>query len=339
MSPHDPKRRILPQRLSAEIEQQRTAIEQPCAPADYRVLRRLVTSPDTHLAVSFGGGSAPALAANTALAALLEELELKPFVREVWGTSAGAITGGGWASGCSPAEMLERLEGLNWKGVLDFSPWRFAARNLLGLTPWGRLPEGLIEGRHFREAIAAGLKVPSFEACPIPFRAIACTDDGRARKVVFRKGPLLSAVLASMCLPGVVRPVRDWNGEPYGYFDGGVVEKTPLPSIIDEHLRLARPSRLLVICTHLTLTDRHEAPRGFILRFMSVTQQMGDQIWEAQREQAQQAPNCKFIVLNPHLQEGGDFDFGCIRNNYLAARAQFKAQLANARLATRFGAR
>lgn len=334
-----PKRRIESQRISAEITELRALIEQPCDAAQYRVLRRLAANPDTHLAISFGGGSVPALAANTALAALLEELDLRPHVREIWGTSAGAVTGAGWASGCNTAEMLERLEQLNWPGALDFSRWDFISRSLLGLTRWGRLPEGLIAGRHYRESIEAGLKVATFEECAIPFRAIACTDDGRARKVIFRKGPLVNAIMASMCLPGVLRPVQDWNGEPYGYFDGGIVEKTPLLSIIDEHTRQMRPGRLLVICTHFTLTDRRQTPRSFLQRFISATLHMGDLIWEAQMERARAAPGCKFIVLNPHLQEGSDFDFSYIRNNYLAARQQFKEQLSNAGLGKRFDAR
>lgn len=332
-------RRVGPQRLSDSIRLRRDAIERPCAPADYRVLRRLAANPATHLAIGLGGGNVPALAANTALVALIEELDLKPHVREIWGTSAGAITGAAWASGAAPADMLERLEQLNWKGFMDLSKWEFVAKNLLALALGGRLPDGLVEGRHFKKAIEQGLSVRTFEECPIPFRAIACTDDGDARKVVFRKGPLVNAVMASMCLPGIMKPVRDWNGEPYGYLDGGIVEKTPLLSIIDEHKRQARDKNLLVICTRHTQSDRRLVPAGFIQRFFNATMHMGDMIWESHKERARQASGCTFITLNPHLREGGDFDFGHILNNYLAARGQYKDQLSNARLGMRFDAR
>ncbi|MGH7150102.1 MAG: patatin-like phospholipase family protein, partial [Planctomycetota bacterium] len=59
--------------------------------------------------MGFGGGAAHGLAGNGALAALLEELGLRPHVREVWGTSAGAIVGAAWAGGLHGRDILERL--------------------------------------------------------------------------------------------------------------------------------------------------------------------------------------------------------------------------------------
>ena len=57
----------------------------------FTTLERLVKDEGHRLVVSFGGGAVPGLAGNIGLAYLLEQLDLKKHVEEVWGTSAGAI--------------------------------------------------------------------------------------------------------------------------------------------------------------------------------------------------------------------------------------------------------
>ncbi len=317
---------------------ERTAIEAPCNPAQYRVLKRIAANPNNHLAIGFGAGSAPGLAGNLALAGLLSELELGPCIKEVWGVSAGAIIGGAWCSGASVQQMMPMLEELDRQGAVDFAVWEVLVLGLARLLLFQQFPEGLVRGRNFREAIARSLQARTFDECPIPFRVIACTDDGYAQKVVFRHGPLLNAIMASMCIPGVVFPVPDWNGAEHGYFDGAVVEKTPLTSIIEEHHREGRSRQLVVICTHFSDSGRILKPIGFIQRMLNAMHRLEDQAWEYQEMKARDATNCKFLVLNPHIKEGGPFDFSTIRFNYLWARKMFKEQLSNAKLAIRFEA-
>lgn len=158
----------------------------------------------------------------------------------------GAIVGGGWSTGLSVDHMLSLVDELDRKGAVDFARWEVLGVGLVRLLLLKQLPEGLVRGRHFRQAIERGLHAKRFEDCEIPFRAIACTDDGHAEKIIFRQGPLLNAITASMCLPGIVFPIADWNGRDYGYFDGAVIEKTPLPSIIEEHHREGRKQQLVV---------------------------------------------------------------------------------------------
>jgi predicted acylesterase/phospholipase RssA len=279
------------------------------------------------------------LAGNLALAGLLTELGLRPFIKEIWGVSAGAIVGGAWSTGASVEHMLALVDVLDRKGAVDFARWEVLVHGLPRLLFLKQLPDGLVRGRRFRAAIERGLRVRRFEDCEIPFRAIACTDDGYAQKIIFRDGPLLEAISASMCLPGVVLPIRDWNGRDYGYFDGAVVEKTPLPSIIEDHHREARKQQLVVICTHFSDSGRIRRPVGFIQRMLNAMHRLEDEVWEYQVLKAREASNCKFLVLNPHMQEGTAFDFSVVRLNYLWARKMFKEQLSNAKLATRFEAR
>jgi predicted acylesterase/phospholipase RssA len=314
------------------------AIEAPCEPARYRVLRRIAENPDNFLAVGFGGGSFPGLAANCALADLLEELDLRPRVREVWGTSAGSIVGAGFASGLTGRRVLELAAGMGGRRAVDIPLWEVAVKGLVNLVRRRGLPEGIVRGRVFREAIAAGLPVETIEACEIPFFAITCTDDGHARKVVLDAGPLVHAVAASMCIPGVMFPVPA-PGTDHGYMDGGVVEKTPLVSIIDRHARAGRDEQLVVVATHYDDGGRIAPPRGFLERFVRTIDRLEEVTWEHQLDRAREAPDCKFVILNPRLEIGGMFAGELLRFNYLWGRKRYKEQLSNAQLGGRFTAR
>ena len=297
-----------------------------------------MTNPDNFVVVGFGAGTLHGLAGNCALARLLEELDLRQHVKQVWGCSAGAVVGGGWSCGTPALRILELIDSLKHRKALDFAGWEVLGKGLFNFLFRGKLPEGLVRGRLFRETILRGLSVERVEDCEIPFRTITCTDDGRARKIVLREGSLIEAILGSMCLPGVFFPIPDSTGETVGYFDGGVVEKTPLLSVIEEHTREGRDSKLLVLCTHFDAEERITRPRGFLARFVSTFSRMEDFVWESQLQRAQAAPNCKFVVLNPKMKYGQMFDFGAVRFNYLWSRKRFKSQLSNAGLAKRFDA-
>ena len=320
-----------------QLMSQREQIEAPCDRAQFRVFRRVAENNTNFLAIGFGGGSVPGLAANTALMGIIDELELRPHVKEVWGTSAGSIVAGAMACGLTAQRMLPLLEELDRPGVVDIPRWQVWGKGLLGFLFTKTLPDGFVRGDNFRQALLKAQPVERFEDTQIPLRVIACTDDGSARKVVLRSGPLADAGMAAMCIPGVMLPVPDWNGEPYGYLDGGVVEKTPLISIIEDHTRLGRAEELLVVTTHFS--PRRRRPEGFVQRFVSTIDHMEEVTWEHQRAQARETTRCKPIILNPQMEYGGMFDFSYVQFNYLWARRAFKKQLSNAGLATRFDAR
>jgi predicted acylesterase/phospholipase RssA len=322
-------------RILGEAEQ----IEESCRPGDYRVLTRLVGNPENHLAIGFGGGSVPGLAGNCALARILEELELLDHVKEVWGTSAGSVVGAGWSGGADALTILEQLGRMKHADAVDVPRWELFVRGAWRFLRSRAVPEGFIRGEAFRKAIQGMLPVSRFEDTRFPYRVIACTDDGRARKVVFREGEMINAVMASMCIPGVMCPVSAWDGSDGGYFDGGVVEKTPLVSIMEEHGRANRSSQLLVLCTHYSAASREQRPQGFAQRFVSTITVLEEIAWEAQRERAFLDPGVKAIVLNPHFEYGTMFDFERVRFLYLCARKAYKQQLSNAGLSLRFEAR
>lgn len=126
------------------------------------------------------------------------------------GTSIGAIAGATIAAG-----RVE--EALAW----------------CKMSSWKKLPELLFD-RPTKKALLAGRRVEkklrqiiaaeSFADLPIPFAAVA-TDLNTGKAVVMREGDLISAVRASMSIPGVFSPVER---EGRVLVDGGLVNPVPV---------------------------------------------------------------------------------------------------------------
>lgn len=312
---------------------QRAEIETPCDPADFRAFLRIATNPANHFAVSLGGGCIPGLASNTALVGILEELDLRARVKEVWGTSAGGVVASGWASGTSASELLGAIASLDYPGAVDVVWSQLLTRDLVGLLFRKQMPDGFIKGAHFRRVVDRHLKAHTFEKCEIPLRIICASDDGYARKIILREGCIADAVMGSMCLPGIFLPTENERGERLGYQDGGVVEKTPLLSVIQEHQRSGRAEQLFVLATHHNA--RFAPPEGFAERLVHAIDIADESSWEYQLSRAREAAGAKFAILNPKMEHGGVFDFSFTHFNYLWSRRAFKQQLSNSGLGLR----
>lgn len=302
----------------------------------YRTFRRMIEDADNRVVVSLGGGSIPGLCGNLALLQILEDLGLRQRVDQVWGTSAGAVIGSGWASGASAPKLLDMVKGLDRRGVLDANLFKFATSILASLRPFRRpLPDGIIRGKHFVKAIENGLVCETFEDCPTPFRCIACSDDGRATTKVFRRGRLLPAVFASMALPGIIIPMPDDEGRTY--YDGGLVEKTPLPSVINEHNTSGDPRQLLIVSTHFAGEDKDRRTRGFVARLMDTLQVLEDQLWERQLQEARERHNTRVLVLNPRYDDAPMFGFDQAERMFAEAHTRFAKLLKDAQLPQTLG--
>ncbi|MCI0629183.1 MAG: patatin-like phospholipase family protein [Phycisphaerales bacterium] len=310
----------------------REQIEGPVDPQRYTTLRRLIARDDHRLVVSLGGGSAPALAGNIALLSILEELDLQQHVQQVWGTSAGAIIGGPWASGTKAQQMMHDV--LAAQGQWDLRWLHLGLAFLLHPFGWP-LPEGLIGGRGFAALIQRSLKVERFDQCAIPFRCIAASTDGQPRPVVLSEGPRLPAILASMCVPGVFEPQSNGFSD---CCDGGIVEKTPLRSPIGEHLRSGDTRTLLLLATHFGVHGRRAASRDFIHRFLYGVDAMEEIAWPCQLQEARNYPRVVPLVLDPRIVASRPFDLRRLQLHYWTAREFFVQRLQNPHLALAFGA-
>ena len=308
-------------------------------PAHFTALRRLASDPNKRFVVSLGGGGVPSLCGNAALVGLIEDLGLREHVAEVWGTSAGAIVGGAWASGTRAPRIREILHSLQGQGIWDVD-WLHVAKGLL-LRPFGgSLPDAILQGQRCYETMLAGLAVKTFEECAIPFRCIACSDAPFGQRQIFREGPLAPAISASMSLPGVLLP-RGEDGLPcHGFLDGGLVEKTPLYSPVAEHTRLGDGREQLILGSHFSVQRDHRAiEHGFIDRFLVTIDALADNLWEYQEQAARNQPGTTVLLLNARFDlDTFAFDCSGIDRDCQLARQAFEDQLQDAKIALTVGA-
>ena len=153
---------------------------------------------------------------------VLEELRVP--VDCIVGTSAGAIIGGAYASGASPAEIERMIGGADWNHLLSDLPARFnrsvyakdVERTGIGGAEVGlrgsqlALPRGVVIGQHlqfFLQSLVAPITSSPFDSLPIQYRALA-TDFESGRLVVLDHGDLAAAIRASMSVPGAFAPVE-----------------------------------------------------------------------------------------------------------------------------------
>ncbi len=142
---------------------------------------------------------------------VLEVLEREGIpIDMISGTSMGAIIGAVYASGKSARQIRELALDLGWKKMLP----------LVDLTV---LKTGFIGGRRIKKRLKEIIGEVSFADLAKPFACVA-TDVITGEEVVFRDGPVLDAVIASISLPIIFRATK-WRGRYL--VDGTLV--TPVP--------------------------------------------------------------------------------------------------------------
>ena len=131
-------------------------------------------------------------------------------ITSVAGSSAGALVGGIFAAGgLTPfKEWLYGLDPVQVVSLMDFAPSR----------------NSLVKGDKIIRAIKERVPDVRIEDLPIPFAAVA-SDLFTGEEVVFREGPLFTAIRASISIPSMFRPVK-WHG--HTLVDGGLVNTFPL---------------------------------------------------------------------------------------------------------------
>jgi len=146
--------------------------------------------------------------AHAGVVLVLEEEGLRP--ARVVGSSAGALTGGLWASGVPARRVRDELLALRREHFWDPRP---------GL--------GLLRGALFRRLLEGLLPVATFEECPCPL-AVSAFDVRARRTVVFRTGALAPALHASCAAPVLFQPVRIGTRL---FLDGGVLDRHGLAGL------------------------------------------------------------------------------------------------------------
>ncbi len=186
-----------------------------------------------------GGGGARGLA-HVGVLEVLEAQGVRPVA--VAGTSMGAIIGGLYASGYTPAEIRRIALEIDWEQAFSDQASRRQRSmqrkqddrlGLIGVSAGFRqgklqLPTGILSGQRIslilRRLFLHQADRRDFDRLPVPFRAVA-TDIETGEEVVLTGGDLAVAIQASMNVPGVFAPIP-WQGRPL--VDGGLVNNLPV---------------------------------------------------------------------------------------------------------------
>ncbi len=186
-----------------------------------------------------GGGGARG-AAHVGVLRVLEEMKIP--ISCIAGTSIGSIVGGLYAAGLSPDDIERVITSMDWNKIFRDAPppsdltyrrKQDAAQYLINFDLGIKngefvVPKGLLQGQNLNLLLKSILihteGLPDFDHLRIPFRAVA-SDIETGETVVFKDGDLVSAIRASMSIPGVFAPVeRDGRM----LVDGGVSNNLPV---------------------------------------------------------------------------------------------------------------
>ncbi|WP_052507403.1 patatin-like phospholipase family protein [Desulfonatronovibrio magnus] len=174
------------------------------------------------IGLALGSGGATGLA-HIPVLEVFDELEIRPCA--IAGSSIGAIMGALYASGLSGKEIREIVQEFSGD---NFDVFRSLVKGDSGLQLMDILrldldAGGLVDSQGFLNFMKEKIKVSSFEELDIPLYVVAA-DYWKKDQVVMSSGDLISAVKASMAVPGLFAPVpRDGRL----LVDGGTVN--PLP--------------------------------------------------------------------------------------------------------------
>lgn len=191
------------------------------------------------IGLALGGGGAKG-SAHVGVIRVLEELNIP--IDYVAGTSMGAYVAGMLATGLTSDEIEQRMFNTDWmtgysdkiqrsdlsyrnKKIRD----KFQIETDIGFN--GKevsLPSGYIQGETMAKLLRQSTKnLPNFENfddMPIPLRTVSL-DLGAMEPYVFSSGNLVTAMQASMAVPGALKPI-DYDGKMLA--DGGIVNNLPI---------------------------------------------------------------------------------------------------------------
>jgi NTE family protein len=265
------------------------------------------------IALALGGGGARGLA-HIAVLEALDEMRLRPVA--IAGTSIGAIIGAAYAAGV-PAARLRAHALLALRNRTKVFGAIFEARVGRFGDLFARGNPMLLDGERLLDRFWPEEVPDTFEDLVIPFVAVATDYYGRGA-VAFSSGALVSAVAASMALPGLVRPVGIGGRL---LIDGGAAN--PLPCDI------VAGKADIVVAVDVTAPPSAEearAPDAFSTLFAAA------QIMQVEIAKARMKARPPDILVRPAVDGFGALDFfkaGRIMEAAAPAKAKLKEELAN----------
>jgi len=156
------------------------------------------------IGLALGGGGVRGLAIIPLLE-VLDEQGIRPCC--ISGTSMGAVIGALYASGMPAAGIRA------WVGDLLEEHSKGSRFPIRLMSRWVSFKDfefgrhGLFSGGRFMSLLQEAIRVTRFEDLQIPMKVVA-TDFWAGKQVVLDSGDLMSAIRASMSLPGLFTPAR-----------------------------------------------------------------------------------------------------------------------------------
>ena len=192
--------------------------------------------PRPTVGVAFGGGSARGIA-HVGVIKWFEEHRIP--IDMAAGTSMGGLIGGAFATGMDAAALDQMLKQIDWDEMFGASSFAFKnirrkadaraypSRLEFGVKRRIVAPTSLNNGQEV-DWLVGRIAAPyyaaaTFDELPTPFRAVA-VDLLSAAPVVLDRGPLASAMRATMSLPLIFPPVQL---DGHLLVDGGVMDNVP----------------------------------------------------------------------------------------------------------------
>ncbi len=160
----------------------------------------------------------------------LDELAVKP--HRIAGSSMGAVIGALYASGMTARQIRELID----KMIISPKESLFEELTDEASLRWIEFLDidlghgGFLSGENFVNFLYETIQTDTFAELEIPLKIVAA-DLWHHTQVVLESGSLLSAIKASMALPGVFEPV-ELDGRTL--VDGGTVNPVPYDLLMEE---------------------------------------------------------------------------------------------------------
>ncbi len=249
------------------------------------------------IGLALGGGGARGLA-HIGVLRVLEKEEIP--IHLIVGTSIGALVGGAYVSGMNPDELRKKVEEyLNSTEFRSSTIKAFEtvhAKGEVGLAQriqtylrnhfyliQAMFKPGILSNEDFQTTIDYFIPDIQIEETRIPFRAVA-TDLVSGEEIIFSKGSLRQAVMASCAVPGAIAPLKE--GERL-LSDGGTICRVPSP--------VARKEGVDVVIA--VVVDRgigSEELRSVVDVYLRVSEIMGERLKQYELAEAD-------VVIRPEV--------------------------------------
>lgn len=227
--------------------------------------------------LALGGGSALGIAHLGVIQALEDH---KIPIDCLSGTSAGAIVAACYAFGVPLKKIAAVTKKLKWTTFSRFC-----------LSKMGIMDNSIV-GEMVIDLIGRGPNV-LIEDSPIPL-AITATDVSSGQRVVFTKGNLAKAVMASSCLPGLFVPVEI---DGHKLVDGAFVENVPIFSLTE-----------LGADINIGVSLRHSYPYIEPRNVLDIFSNIINILTEKQYALIEKS-GLGSLLIKPHLENYGSSDF------------------------------